>query len=99
MPAKFKLGRIHATRAAHELMIANGINPLEYIARHAGGDWGSVCEGDQGLNDEALKNGNRLLSAYAIDPTQPCEGHGDNCMWVITEHDRSVTTILLPSDY
>jgi len=46
-----------------------------------------------------LKAGNRILSAYAIDDTKSCEGHGDNTLWIITETDRSVTTFLLPGEY
>ena len=41
----------------------------------------------------------RFLSAYPIDESQPCEGFGDNTLWIITEWDRSVTTALLPSEY
>ncbi|MBN9124535.1 MAG: hypothetical protein J0I60_07385 [Nitrosospira sp.] len=46
-----------------------------------------------------MKAGNRILSAYAIDDTKSCEGHGDNTLWIITETDRSVTTFLLPGEY
>jgi len=69
------------------------------LARHARGDWGNVCAEDKALNDQALKTGDRLLSAYAIDPTKPAKGYGENCLWIITESDRSVTTFLLPSEY
>ncbi|MBN8927619.1 MAG: hypothetical protein J0H19_13455, partial [Rhodospirillales bacterium] len=67
--------------------------------RHVSGDWGCVCDEDKALNDEAVELGNRILSAYPIDPAKPCEGFGDNCLWIITERDRSVTTFLLPSEY
>ena len=69
------------------------------LARHARGDWGNVCAEDKALNDQALKTGDRLLSAYAIDPTKPAKGYGENCLWIITESDRSVTTFLLLSEY
>lgn len=46
-----------------------------------------------------MREGFRILSAYPIDSALPCEGHGDNCLWIITEADRSVTTILLPDEY
>ncbi|KWT91757.1 hypothetical protein APY03_3194 [Variovorax sp. WDL1] len=46
-----------------------------------------------------MQAGLRILSAYAIDPAKPCAGHGDNCLWIITEADRAVTTILLPEEY
>jgi hypothetical protein len=41
----------------------------------------------------------RVLSAYAIDESKPAKGYGDNCLWIITERDRSVTTFLLPDEY
>jgi len=51
------------------------------------------------MNRRAVEAGDRILSAYAIDPEKPCAGFGDNCLCVITEADRSVTTILLPDEY
>jgi hypothetical protein len=60
---------------------------------------GAVCKEDAATNDAALKDGGRLLSAYAIDPAKPCKGWGENTLWIITEADRSVTTFLLPSEY
>lgn len=50
-------------------------------------------------NDEARACGLRILSAYPIDPAKPCEGFGENTLWIITEADRSVTTFLLPEEY
>ena len=63
---------------------------LTGLRRHASGDWGDLCPEDALANDEALHQGGRLLSAY---------GHGDHRFWIITEADRSVTTVLLPEDY
>jgi hypothetical protein len=63
---------------------------LTALRRHASGDWGDLCPEDALANDEALQQGGRLLSAY---------GHGDHRFWIITEADRSVTTVLLPEDY
>lgn len=62
-------------------------------------DWGSLTPDDKAINDQALLDGDRILAAYPIDDTKPCEGHGDNTIWIITEADRSVTTILLPEEY
>jgi hypothetical protein len=62
----------------------------------ATGAW--VSDEDKALNDEALRTGARLLSAYPIDESKPCAGYGD-CLWIITEADRSVTTFLLPDEY
>ncbi len=95
--AKFSLGQIVSTPGA-----ARACSPermAECVALHANGDWGICDPEDKASNDEALRIGNRILSAYAIDPAKPCKGHGDNCLWIITEWDRSVTTFLLPSEY
>lgn len=94
---KFELGQIVATPGALEALA-----PLQirlYLARHLAGDWGSVCSEDWATNDEAVRDGFRILSAYPIDPAKPCAGYGDNCVWIITECDRSVTTLLLPDEY
>jgi hypothetical protein len=63
---------------------------LDAIQRHIQGDWGEMCPEDKRENERALKNGTRLMSAYEIDGVK---------VWVITEADRSVTTVLFPEDY
>lgn len=68
------------------------------LQRHMRGDWGDTCEADKKLNDEDLKNGNRILSAYII-PEKIRGDAPDDKLWIITEADRSSTTILFPSDY
>ena len=93
----FTLGSIVATPWTLEALSNSRI--LECLIRHARGDWGQVCEEDAAENDLATCEGFRILSAYAIDPAQPCAGFGDNCVCVITEADRSVTALLLPSEY
>jgi hypothetical protein len=86
--AKFPLGQVVITaNAAQQLDI---IAVREALRRHAAGDWGDLCPEDASENELALKEGFRLLSAY---------GTGDRAFWIITESDRSVTTVLLPSDY
>lgn len=70
-----------------------------YLDRHQTGDWGCVCPEDAETNYEAVREENRVLSAYPIDPDKPCKGYGENCVWIITEADRSVTTFLLPDEY
>jgi hypothetical protein len=62
----------------------------ELLARHQGGDWGDVGAEDWRLNDQALKNGGRLFSAYDTEAGR---------VWIITEADRSATTVLLPAEY
>lgn len=60
------------------------------FSRHATGDWGDLCEEDKASNDYALANGERIFSAYK---------NGDTKIWIITEWDRSATTILFPEEY
>jgi hypothetical protein len=66
------------------------------LARHVSGDWGEVDSHDKRVNDAAVKNGTRILSAYDFPGFQTDD---EIRVWVITEADRSSTTILLPSDY
>ena len=94
---KFQPGQIYMTPGAMAALPPSTL--ADYLSRHLRGDWGCVCEDDKTLNDEAVKAGSRVLSAYPIDPDRPCKGYGDNVVWVITEADRSVTTFLLPSEY
>jgi hypothetical protein len=96
-PALFRPGQIVATPGALEACTKPHL--AECLIRHLKGDWGNVCKEDAETNNAAVKDGFRILSAYAIDPAKPCKGYGDNCLWIITEADRSVTTFLLPSEY
>ena len=79
-----------ATPGALELLKGAGGNPFDYLARHATGDWGELCTFDRRQNEMALREGYRVLSSYPV---------GRECVWVITEADRSITTILLPEEY
>jgi hypothetical protein len=88
--APFPLGRILATPGALETILGAGGDPFAYIARHASGDWGDLCPFDRRENGLALRHGRRVLSSYKV---------GDGRVWVITEADRSLTTILLPEEY
>lgn len=90
MMASFRLGQLLITPGANDAMIDE--DRMEYIARHARGDWGTVCDADKRLNDQAVKDGTRLLSAYLLRD-------GQTRIWIITEADRSATTILLPDEY
>ena len=84
------LGRVLATPGALRLLLESGENPARYLARHASGDWGELDAHDRRENRRFLKHGWRVLSSYPI---------GERRVWVITEADRSVTTILLPEEY
>ena len=66
------------------------------LARHLQGDWGDCCSDDAALNDAALQDGGRLFSVYHI----PAGLYGlESKLWIITEHDRSATTVLFPAEY
>lgn len=86
--SKFPLGQIVITSNALATLTPEAIN--DGLRRHASGDWGNICPDDAEQNNEALQIGERLLSAY---------GEGRKTFWIITEADRSVTTILMPEDY
>jgi hypothetical protein len=84
------LGKVVATPGAIKLIRERGEHPLDYLARHATGDWGDLDDQDRVENERSLKYGWRIVSSYPI---------GQQCIWIITEADRSVTTILLPEEY
>jgi len=93
----FSLGSIVATPGVIEIVPEYRL--LECLYLHKNGDWGKVCAEDAVNNNLSTHNGYRILSAYPIDPTLPCKGYGENCLWIITEADRSATTFLLPEEY
>jgi hypothetical protein len=90
MGALFPLGRLVATPGALTVLTAAGENPVGLLIRHQSGDWGDVVAEDRRANDRDLREGGRLLSVYDV---------GGSRVWVITEADRSATTILLPGEY
>ncbi len=85
------LGQIVATPGALEALNESKQSPMEFISRHRNGDWGDVDGEDWELNDVDLEIGNRILSAYKTKAGIK--------LWIITESDRSSTTILLPDEY
>lgn len=90
MQPLFELGHVVCTQAALAFLQTHNIDAGDLILRHRRGDWGDLCSEDKLSNDQALDYGGRLMSSYNI-----AQGR----VWLITEHDRSVTTILLPEDY
>ena len=88
---KFTLGQLVATPGALEALQDSGQSPSDFLSRHVRGDWGEVCPEDKMLNDQALIEGSRILSAY-----RTIKGAR---LWIITEADRSSTCVLLPSEY
>ena len=94
---RFELGMIVSTPGALEACSFERLT--QCLARHLTADWGCVDAEDAQTNNEALVAGDRLLSAYPIDPAKPSAGFGQNTLWIITEADRSATTVLLPDEY
>jgi len=86
---KFCLGKLFITPGAMKKLSPQEV--FSAIGRHARGDWGEVGEEDREENELSLREGFRLLSSY--------RGGNNTKFWVITEHDRSVTTVLLPEEY
>lgn len=89
----FSPGRVVTTRSVHQLVEGGLLNPTPYLKRHLAGDWGELSDDDKQANQQALKYGDRLFSGYDI-----CTGD-ETRLWIITEADRSATTMLLPDDY
>ena len=92
---KFELGRLVFTRGVNDRVAENGQFSkfvLDSLRRHARGDWGDLCQEDKDENEYALRQGNlRILSAY--------QSNGQPKIWIITEANHSVTTILFPEEY
>jgi hypothetical protein len=79
-----------ATPGALKLLTEAREHPFDYLARHETGDWGELCAFDRRQNEMALREGYRVLSSYVVSAER---------VWIITEADRSITTILLPEEY
>ncbi|MBH2030365.1 MAG: hypothetical protein I8H74_07845 [Moraxellaceae bacterium] len=86
----FKLGQVVATVNALTFANQHQIDLFGLLRRHHTGDWGNLCSEDKESNEEALIMGGRIFSSYQYETDK---------IWIITEADRSVTTILLPIDY
>jgi len=95
--ARFRLGQVVATPGALEALEESSEGPAKFLARHQAGDWGDLCDEDRRSNDQAIahegdpERQERVLSAYTTARGRK--------LWVITEWDRSATTILLPEEY
>lgn len=87
----FPLGKTVATPGALDALAQAGQTPAQFLRRHQMGDWGILEEADKKENDFSVQESLRILSAYKLATEVK--------IWVITESDRSVTTILLPSEY
>jgi len=90
--ARFSPGRVVMTVGVNALIRQRQLNPIVYLHRHLAGDWGELSEYDKRQNNAALRSGqDRILSCYQVAPGLQ--------LWIITEGDRSVTTLLLPDEY
>jgi len=88
---KFSIGKLVATPGAIEALADAKQSPMEFVARHIKGDWGEVCDEDRQANEDALRDGERLLSVYRTSKGVK--------IWIFTEADRSSTCVLLPEEY
>lgn len=99
----FQLGQVVATPGALQLLKQFGVQPFALLARHQSGDWGNLGASDMRENSMALVRGHRILSSYELtrrtkaDPKEASSA--TEKVWIITEADRSSTTVLLPSEY
>ena len=91
MIAMFPVGRIVATPGALQALERANQSAAFFLARHAGGDWGEVDREDVRENEYSVAHGFRLLSSYTTAASEK--------LWIITEADRSSTTLLLPDEY
>lgn len=87
----FPLGQVVATPGALDLLDRTGSNAFDLLLRHQHGDWGSVPPEDAEENRRSVETGCRLLSSYFLNDSER--------LWIITEADRSSTTLLLPEEY
>ena len=88
---RFPLGRCVATPAALDALRGQNLSPWDLLNRHRRGDWGDVCAADAQVNEQALHLGHRLLSIYTLPDGQR--------LYLLTEADRSVSTLLLPGEH
>lgn len=88
----FSLGQVVITRGIADMVADGRVDILPLLARHAIGDWGDLDMQDKQLNDDALRLDGRILSSYRVSPEI-------GKVWIITEWDRSYTTVLLPDEY
>lgn len=95
----FPLGGIYLTAGVHQLSEQHQAFQsfvASCISQHSQGHWGSLCESDQAINQAALEHGGRLFSSYSVPASV---GVSEPRVWVITESDRSATTVLFPGEY
>jgi len=103
--ALFSIGTVVATRGALAALESSGFESIELLARHITGDWGDVVAEDSVANDQAVTGSMRILSVYRLLDADllaampRAQRERQSTLWIITEWDRSVTTLLTPSEY
>lgn len=88
---KFKVGNVVATPGAMEALEAAHTSPITLLSKHVNGDWGTLDAEDKKANEDALRYGDRILSAYVLSTGVK--------VWCLTEADRSSTCFMLPDEY
>ena len=102
---RFALGQLVATPGALELLEQTNFSALALVSRHVHGDWGDCCDEDKATNELAIRQGMRVMSVYRLVDAETLRRTPQDkrsslpSMWIITEANRSVTTLLLPEDY
>ena len=102
---RFALGQLVATPGAMELLKQTGFSALALISRHVHGDWGDCCDEDKETNELSVRQRMRVMSVYRLVDAEtlrqtPVDKRSSlPTLWIITEADRSVTTLLLPEEY
>ena len=89
--SRFPLGRVVFTPGAEQALAESGVSLRSLLRRHQCGDWGTVCPQDAKENEYSVEHGFRILSSYPVGNAKR--------VWIITEADRSTSTILLPDEY
>lgn len=92
LKARFSLGQVVSTPGALKALMEEGCGAADLLTRHISGDWGDLSADDKQENELSLRESFRILSAYVLPRTRVK-------VWVITEADRSATTLLLPDEY
>jgi hypothetical protein len=103
--ARFSLGQVVATHAALALLEKTGFSAAALLNRHVHGDWGNICKKDTASNEFAVPNKLRIMSVYRLIDASKLAATPESkraelpTLWIISEADRSSTTLLLPSEY
>lgn len=102
---RFALGQLVATPGALELLEQTNFSALALVSRHVHGDWGDCCDEDKATNELAIRQGMRVMSVYRLVDAETLRRTPQDkrsslpSLWVISEADRSVTTLLRPDEY